>query len=53
VSDDGRGIDRDHAPHGDGLDNLRARAARRSGNVSIGDRTGGGTSLVWTVPLGT
>jgi signal transduction histidine kinase len=53
VADDGRGIDRGHVPLGDGLDNLRARAARRSGNVEIGDRPGGGTALIWTVPLGT
>jgi signal transduction histidine kinase len=50
VTDDGRGIGR--AERRSGLANLRARAERRQGAMSVvsGDR--GGTRLTWSIPIG-
>jgi signal transduction histidine kinase len=55
VADDGRGPgERRPAPGGGhGLPNLEARAERLGGTCTLGARTGGGSRLVWTVPLGT
>ena len=51
VSDDGVGLgDR---PRGRGLDNLRRRAARAGGDLTLRTRDGGGLLLEWEVPLAT
>jgi signal transduction histidine kinase len=53
VTDDGRGLG-DRAPSGGhGVENLRARAARRGGAFELGDGAAGGTTLRWSVPLAT
>ena len=52
VEDDGVGIDTAAPPAaGDGLRNVRERAARCDGRVVIGRRAPGGTRVEWTVPL--
>ncbi|MDA8310472.1 MAG: GAF domain-containing sensor histidine kinase [Actinomycetota bacterium] len=55
IVDDGRGVE---APAGDwslagglGLANLRRRAERLGGEMVVANREGGGTSLVWRVPV--
>jgi len=50
VVDDGRGPGTQRGP-GRGLGNLTARAQARSGTFSIDGNDGGGTTVVWTVPL--
>ncbi|HEX2498342.1 MAG TPA: GAF domain-containing protein [Actinomycetes bacterium] len=49
VTDDGRGI----TPGGrrSGLRNVKQRAATLGGTLQVKDRNGGGTRLVWRVPL--
>jgi signal transduction histidine kinase len=49
VTDDGVGI----SPSGrrSGLRNLARRAAALGGTLRVEDRSGGGTRLVWRVPL--
>jgi signal transduction histidine kinase len=51
VSDDGRGFDPEVSPGGHGVQNMRARAARRGGSFELDERPGGGTTLRWSVPL--
>jgi signal transduction histidine kinase len=53
VADDGRGLDGAAPSGGHGLDNLRARAARRGGALEIVDGPAGGTTLRWSAPLST
>jgi signal transduction histidine kinase len=51
VTDDGRGVP-DASTGGRGLDNMRVRATRLFGDVTIGPGPGGiGTGVHWTVPL--
>lgn len=49
VTDDGRGIGLDAQLSG--LNNLRQRAEEHSGSFSVSNRSGGGTELIWSVPL--
>jgi signal transduction histidine kinase len=49
VTDDGRGLPAGR--HESGLANLRRRAADLGGEVSVTGAEGGGTVLVWRVPL--
>ncbi|MFW0796322.1 GAF domain-containing sensor histidine kinase [Gordonia sp. CPCC 205515] len=49
ISDDGIGIDTDVAYRG--LDNLTRRADDNDGTFTIDTRPGGGTTLIWSVPL--
>lgn len=49
VQDDGIGIP-DHTHGGNGLKNIRARAARYGGGVDISSSSAG-TTTVWTVPI--
>jgi signal transduction histidine kinase len=49
VTDDGVGLPPD--PRRSGLDNLAARAEHLGGRLDIGSGPGGGTRLVWRVPL--
>jgi two-component system sensor histidine kinase DevS len=53
VSDDGGGMDAAAAPHagGDGLRNMRGRAERLDGHLTVGAGQPCGTVLEWTVPL--
>jgi signal transduction histidine kinase len=50
ITDDGRGYD-PTAPAGQGVQNLRARAARLDGSFEIGAVGAGGTRVHWRVPL--
>ncbi|MFZ9629873.1 MAG: ATP-binding protein [Ilumatobacteraceae bacterium] len=50
VTDDGIGFDLT-AACGDGLSNLRERAASLGGSCAIGGRPDGGTTVTWWVPL--
>ncbi|GGX13381.1 histidine kinase [Streptomyces noursei] len=49
VTDDGVGIGA--APHTGGLANMRARAAMHGGRLTVDPPEGGGTRIVWCVPL--
>ena len=49
VRDNGRGLP--EAPSRSGLDNLARRATSRGGTFETGPAEGGGTRLLWTVPL--
>ncbi|MCX5521676.1 GAF domain-containing sensor histidine kinase [Streptomyces bobili] len=49
VTDNGVGIPADGRRSG--LANMRERAAKLAGNMEIADREGGGTRLVWHVPV--
>lgn len=49
VADDGVGVGA--APHTGGLANMRARAEMLGGRLSVGAPEGGGTRIVWCVPL--
>jgi signal transduction histidine kinase len=49
VEDDGQGLPRSLVG-GDGLANIRERAAKLGGAASIAPATDGGTRLVWTCP---
>ena len=51
VEDDGTGIELPLAQPGLGLVNIRERAEKLGGSFEIHPREGGGTRLVWTVPL--
>lgn len=51
VQDDGRGVDAARAGGGNGLTNMRARAAAARGTLSIEDAPGGGTRVALRVPL--
>ena len=50
VEDDGVGIA--DPSRSSGLSNLRNRAQGFGGDMEIGPRDGGGTRLIWHVPLG-
>jgi signal transduction histidine kinase len=50
VRDDGRGVEGTVRPAGLGLVNLRERARTLGGDLEVGPRDGGGTTLVWRVP---
>jgi signal transduction histidine kinase len=50
VLDDGRGLV-PAAGSGFGLANMRDRARTLGGTFTIEDRDGGGTAVVWSVPL--
>jgi signal transduction histidine kinase len=50
--DDGVGIDLPQSKPGLGLINLRDRAEKLGGTFEVHPREGGGTRLVWIVPLG-
>jgi signal transduction histidine kinase len=53
VGDDGVGIDGSRTrPTGLGLNNLRRRAEKLDGTMEILSPRGGGTTLIWQVPLG-
>jgi two-component system, NarL family, sensor histidine kinase DevS len=49
VEDDGRGITGNGRRSG--LVNLMGRATARGGSLQISDRGGGGTRIVWRVPI--
>lgn len=49
VTDDGTGIG--DAPHTGGLANMRARADMHDGRLAVETPEGGGTRIVWRVPL--
>jgi signal transduction histidine kinase len=49
VADDGRGIGR--SSRRSGLANLRARAERRGGELTVTSGDAGGTRLTWSVPV--
>jgi signal transduction histidine kinase len=49
--DDGVGIELPHTAPGLGLINIRDRAEKLNGTFEIYPREGGGTRLVWTIPL--
>ena len=49
VTDDGAGVG--DAPHTGGLANMRARADMHGGRLSVETPQGGGTRVVWWVPL--
>jgi signal transduction histidine kinase len=51
VEDDGTGIELPLARPGLGLVNIRERAEKLDGSFEIHPRLGGGTRLVWSVPL--
>lgn len=51
VIDDGVGLARSNLAPGNGLRNLNERAARLGGSCSIETGPGGGTKMVWRVPL--
>ena len=53
VADDGRGLDGTMGTGGRGVANLKARAARRGGTFELSGGPDGGTTLRWSVPLGT
>jgi signal transduction histidine kinase len=56
ITDDGRGIGAVpvHASHdgGRGLANMRRRAEKLGGELELEEPPGGGTTLVWRVPIG-
>jgi signal transduction histidine kinase len=49
VADDGRGIDED-VPRS-GLENMRQRALKHGGGLSVTSALGSGTTVVWRVPI--
>lgn len=49
VTDDGAGVG--DAPHAGGLANMRARAEMHGGRLAVETPEGGGTRIVWRVPL--
>jgi signal transduction histidine kinase len=54
ITDDGIGLtDAEATGGGHGLPNLRRRAEKLHGTLTVGDATDGGTALTWKVPLGT
>ena len=50
IADDGVGVDPD-APRGNGLRNLRERAAAHGGGADLEPGPAGGTVVIWQVPL--
>ncbi len=51
VRDDGIGVDPDGRSVGDGIDNMRCRAAERGGTFDLRRHPEGGTVLEWRIPL--
>jgi len=51
VVDDGDGLPAAPRQHGMGLRNVRERAALLGGDVELGSAPGGGTRVLWRVPL--
>ena len=51
IHDDGTGFDPAIAPAGNGLDNMRRRAAQLGGTLQITSTRGAGTTLTLTAPL--
>ncbi|MCK7626036.1 GAF domain-containing protein [Streptomyces sp. RS10V-4] len=51
VTDDGVGVAGGGTGHVGGLANMRARAEMHGGSFEVGSPPGGGTRLVWRVPL--
>ena len=51
VVDDGDGLPAAPRQHGMGLRNVRQRAALLGGDVELGSAPGGGTRVLWRVPL--
>ncbi|RZS91383.1 histidine kinase/DNA gyrase B/HSP90-like ATPase [Motilibacter rhizosphaerae] len=49
VEDDGRGYVEDR--HGSGMRNMRSRATKQGGRLTVSPRASGGTRLEWRVPL--
>jgi signal transduction histidine kinase len=49
VADDGRGLE--GGAHESGLRNMRERARRRGGTLTLTSAPGEGTTVIWTVPL--
>jgi len=52
VDDDGCGIGVEASAHGNGLRNMRERAARLGGTCAVARRPNGGTTVEWRVPTG-
>ena len=51
VEDDGTGFDVDALSPGMGLGNLRARATRLGGDISVSSQAGSGTEVLMTLPV--
>lgn len=51
ITDDGRGFEDAKITMGEGLKNIRNRAALAGGTITIGKRDGGGTEILLEVPL--
>jgi signal transduction histidine kinase len=51
VIDNGRGLSPESSPESRGLQNLRSRAQELGGDMMLEKTPGGGTTLVWRVPL--
>ncbi len=51
VQDNGHGFDPAHASAGHGLANMRARAERSGGTLRVESSDGGGTRVVFTLPV--
>ena len=52
LSDDGHGFDEASVDHGQGLDSMRRRAEKLSGQYELSSRRGSGTTMILTAPLG-
>jgi signal transduction histidine kinase len=50
VEDDGAGFDATHAPRGQGIANMRARAEEYGGSFELDSRPGSGTSVTLSIP---
>lgn len=51
ISDDGIGFEGADITQGEGLRNMRSRAALAGGSITIGRRNGGGTEILLEIPL--
>jgi signal transduction histidine kinase len=51
VEDDGAGFDTAHAPRGQGIANMRARAEEFGGSFELDSRPGNGTSVAIAIPF--
>ncbi|MBV6510605.1 MAG: hypothetical protein FMNOHCHN_00082 [Ignavibacteriaceae bacterium] len=51
ITDDGRGFEDAKITMGEGLKNIRNRAALAGGTITIGKRNGGGTEILLEIPL--
>jgi signal transduction histidine kinase len=50
ISDDGAGFDPNQQARGQGIDNMRARAAEFGGALDLSSRPDGGTSIAFSIP---